>query len=215
MRLESTLSIYGGGPGSGCNPEVGKCGRPESKAVNLSEDQKKAVYTYAGPGFSGDKGFTTDYKNVNAELRKYDGYERLLNKPVYTEQQKSKKETLIKTIQNLDSAVALHVIPHDMEVFRGMDVKTRKSLLDDLKPGDTFKDQAFLSTTTVKAHAEEFAGSSVVMKIKLAQGSVGMVVPAELSKGNVSENEVLMPRNSELLFGGKKGNVYEFSYGNS
>lgn len=28
MNLQSTISIYGGGPGSGCNPEAGKCGRP-------------------------------------------------------------------------------------------------------------------------------------------------------------------------------------------
>lgn len=27
MNLASTISIYAGGPGSGCNPEVGKCGR--------------------------------------------------------------------------------------------------------------------------------------------------------------------------------------------
>lgn len=28
MNLKQTIDIYGGGPGSGCNPEVGKCGRP-------------------------------------------------------------------------------------------------------------------------------------------------------------------------------------------
>ncbi len=28
MNLAATISLYGGGPGSGCNPEVGKCGRP-------------------------------------------------------------------------------------------------------------------------------------------------------------------------------------------
>jgi hypothetical protein len=27
MNLQSTISIYGGGTGSGCNPEKGKCGR--------------------------------------------------------------------------------------------------------------------------------------------------------------------------------------------
>lgn len=26
MNLFATVSLYGGGPGSGCNPEVGKCG---------------------------------------------------------------------------------------------------------------------------------------------------------------------------------------------
>jgi len=30
MRLGSTIVLYGGGPGSGCNPDVGKCGRPKT-----------------------------------------------------------------------------------------------------------------------------------------------------------------------------------------
>lgn len=29
MLLNSTIAIYGGGPGSGCNPDVGHCGRPK------------------------------------------------------------------------------------------------------------------------------------------------------------------------------------------
>ncbi len=32
MNLASTILIYGGGPGSGCNPEAGKCGRTASSA---------------------------------------------------------------------------------------------------------------------------------------------------------------------------------------
>jgi hypothetical protein len=31
MNLSSTLMLYAGGPGSGCNPEKGKCGRPSSR----------------------------------------------------------------------------------------------------------------------------------------------------------------------------------------
>jgi hypothetical protein len=27
VNLAATIEIYGGGPGSGCNPEAGKCGR--------------------------------------------------------------------------------------------------------------------------------------------------------------------------------------------
>src|SRR5438309_4808215 len=28
MNLQATIELYGGGPGSGCNPDVGRCGRP-------------------------------------------------------------------------------------------------------------------------------------------------------------------------------------------
>ncbi|SRR6266566_4596578 len=34
MNIRSTISIYGGGPGSGCNPEAGKCGRPRKKDLS-------------------------------------------------------------------------------------------------------------------------------------------------------------------------------------
>lgn len=30
MRLHAAISLYAGGPGSGCNPEAGKCGRPKT-----------------------------------------------------------------------------------------------------------------------------------------------------------------------------------------
>lgn len=29
MNLSQTIEIWGGGPGSGCNPQVGRCGRPQ------------------------------------------------------------------------------------------------------------------------------------------------------------------------------------------
>lgn len=33
MTLQDAIDLYVGGPGSGCNPEVGKCGRPPGKSV--------------------------------------------------------------------------------------------------------------------------------------------------------------------------------------
>lgn len=33
MNLQQTLDLYGGGRGSGCNPEVGKCGRPKGSGT--------------------------------------------------------------------------------------------------------------------------------------------------------------------------------------
>lgn len=38
MNLGATIElVYSGGPGSGCNPEVGKCGRPAS-GLNSPEE---------------------------------------------------------------------------------------------------------------------------------------------------------------------------------
>lgn len=43
MNLASTIEIYSGGPGSGCNPAVGKCGRPSlgGKVYARPSDIKK------------------------------------------------------------------------------------------------------------------------------------------------------------------------------
>lgn len=40
MNLQTTLSIFAGGAGSGCNPAAGKCGRPER---NWKTDQQAVV----------------------------------------------------------------------------------------------------------------------------------------------------------------------------
>lgn len=49
MNLAATLSLYAGGPGSGCNPAAGKCGRPSDviSDVNDIKDQHKATATLA------------------------------------------------------------------------------------------------------------------------------------------------------------------------
>lgn len=36
MNLQTTLSIYAGGPGSGCNPDVGTCGRKSGAGIPVS-----------------------------------------------------------------------------------------------------------------------------------------------------------------------------------
>lgn len=51
MNLEATISLLAGGPGSGCNPAVGKCGRTivlyHGTAIkNLSSIQKNGLQRY-------------------------------------------------------------------------------------------------------------------------------------------------------------------------
>lgn len=45
MRLSATISIYGGGTGSGCNPKAGKCGRPSLglRSGESTQDKYKDV----------------------------------------------------------------------------------------------------------------------------------------------------------------------------
>jgi hypothetical protein len=73
MNLASTIAIYAGGPGSGCNPKVGKCGRSWSpKKINGTEKS--------------DSGYV--YHATNAE-RAYDiadGYMQTHKPSEYTDQ---------------------------------------------------------------------------------------------------------------------------------
>ncbi len=53
MNISSTISLYGGGPGSGCNPEVGKCGRPETEGYHGTspKDVRKILTFGLKPGY--------------------------------------------------------------------------------------------------------------------------------------------------------------------
>ena len=42
MNLATVIELYAGGPGSGCNPEVGKCGRP----AGAGQDVQKHIAAY-------------------------------------------------------------------------------------------------------------------------------------------------------------------------
>ena len=40
MNLKTAIEIYGGGPGSGCNPDAGTCGRPTNISTNDIVDER-------------------------------------------------------------------------------------------------------------------------------------------------------------------------------
>lgn len=48
MNLTATLELFFGGPGSGCNPQAGKCGRIASDEKDLPKGWEKKVYKLAG-----------------------------------------------------------------------------------------------------------------------------------------------------------------------
>jgi len=52
MNLEEILIILAGGPGSGCNPDVGKCGRPPGERTVVARQlydriKKDGGFTYS------------------------------------------------------------------------------------------------------------------------------------------------------------------------
>lgn len=47
MRLLNTIRLFGGGPGSGCNPDAGKCGRPAGSGAHASKEHVKGYFDNA------------------------------------------------------------------------------------------------------------------------------------------------------------------------
>lgn len=43
MNLAATIELFGGGPGSGCNPEKGKCGRPAGYGTGSKLHMKQSI----------------------------------------------------------------------------------------------------------------------------------------------------------------------------
>lgn len=87
MRLETALDLYAGGPGSGCNPEKGVCGRkpgkgdkstrakstyvPMTKATHKEAmaSQSKLAKTIKGQEISDNKPFDVVWKKTGIEVK--------------------------------------------------------------------------------------------------------------------------------------------------
>lgn len=69
MNLQSTIDIYAGGPGSGCNPEAGHCGRPSSADAYI--DSYRQTFADAAGKFNkavGDLGIVNSRMKSAASL---------------------------------------------------------------------------------------------------------------------------------------------------
>ena len=68
MNIVLLLELYAGGPGSGCNPEAGKCGRPSTGITPpLSDRAQRAIESY-NPVTSAKKQIATRYERQVAKL---------------------------------------------------------------------------------------------------------------------------------------------------
>src|SRR3970282_2268848 len=66
MNLRETIDLYLGGPGSGCNPDGGKCGRPSigvKRDLSESFDYQKKDYQRAVRLWTGKR-----YSNIRKSL---------------------------------------------------------------------------------------------------------------------------------------------------
>lgn len=90
-------------------------------------------------------------------------------------------------IKHMDSALAKSVLTTPMVTYRGSKSKN----FDDLKPGDTFVDKGYASTSYKLSIANSFS-TDVIMKITTPAGKAIAAIPSQ----HTHEAEFLLPRNT-------------------
>jgi ADP-ribosyltransferase exoenzyme len=147
-------------------------GAHKAAAVDLTPEQVQAVKEYTG----------SMYLTVNPRLR--------AGKPV--------AKADMKEMKLIDQAFSKAKTTEPIEVYRGLGNSVRYA---NLKPGESFKDEGFVSTSTDKDTAFNFARGEeeTVMHIQVPKGSKAISVDAlsVFKKGGYatrSENEILLNR---------------------
>ncbi len=133
----------------------------------LSSSQKESATTYTGES----------YKKINGGLRS--------GEALSDENQ--------RTVDGLDSAIAQSSLERPTMLYRGM--KMNDSLRENIKPGATFSDAAYTSTSFDQANSERFSTGGdpgAVMRITAPAGQTGLATSSisEFSE----ENEFVLPR---------------------
>lgn len=124
------------------------------------------------------KAYTGDgYRSVNSRLR---------NQPVKIGSDIEAKQIQAGLDKSFENAPT---VPRNMVVYRGID----RDAIKGLKPGDSFIDKGFVSTT-IKGTGEFKGGAK--LEIRVPKGSKGIYV-ASISKYK-SEREMLLNRGSKF-----------------
>jgi ADP-ribosyltransferase exoenzyme len=148
----------------------------DSHTKTLSKGQREAAETYTGG----------DYEPINGGLR-----------------QGNVPREYQTTVKNLDSAISQSKLPENTVLYRGTSLSPER--MANIKPGATFSDPAYTSTSINPRIPDSFARGEgkTMMRIKAPAGTNGLAV------NNVSnfdgEHEVLLPRGTNY----RVTNVYK------
>lgn len=167
------------------------------------------------------KGFTIDnFKEFEESLINYmngSGDYSLVNTILRGDYTASAKRTEYanKIISDLDSLIAkAPKLEESITTFRGISDKNVAEKLLSLKPGDSFVDKAFTSTSLKESTAEHFArGNGVIVEIVNPAGTKGIFplglrtqVDANMAMRASAEQEFLLPRGTKFYVSEVKGN---------
>lgn len=163
MNLGTVIEITGGGPGSGCNPKVGKCGRSSgwrpSEAAQIKADAYRVIYEQYGQ---------LSHTQINEWLR--EGRPT----PKYPAQQDA--EYFVGKIEKAFNTPGAHeVLRQPMRVYRGIDsLKVYNKFNRGNWKGKTFTDKGIMSTSKsydIAEKAVDLDEKGVVLQIEMPKGT--------------------------------------------
>jgi hypothetical protein len=101
LNLAATIALHAGGPGSGCNPEVGKCGRPATGRAEIESTIAgfAAIYPKVAEKF---KSVVGDMGRVESRLKTADSLQEKLARKDYPLSEMSDIIGLRLTVPNID-----------------------------------------------------------------------------------------------------------------
>lgn len=170
---------------------------------NFKEFEESIVNYMSGSG---------DYSLVNSVLR--GTYTAGVKETARANKIVSDLDALIKKAPKLEESIT---------TFRGISDKNVVDKLLSLKPGDSFADEAFVSTSLKEDTAQRFArNNGVIIEIVNPAGTKGIFpiglrteVDANLAMRASSENEFLLPRDTKFYVTEVKGNRIKVTLDNN
>lgn len=165
--------------------------------INFNRELAKAIKDYTAEGYIVINEFLRD-KPINEVV--YNPKSGRLERINIVDTSQKMKEVAARVIALDNAYKELKDLENDIIVYRGLGGNSNNALenLMDLKPGDTYKDPAFVSTTPKLSTAESFMEGEplILMEIKLKGGNPNA---KDIKPLNVyGESEILLNRDLEL-----------------
>ena len=171
--------------------------KESSKSVESKEatsEEKAALKEYQSGMYESAIG---GYANIQSYLR--------TGKPKYGSFDAKEKAIADEVVKNVSSAIKKHPLDKPMTVYRGLKINKDEpgsKMYQDLKPGDTFQDEGFTSTSTNKKVGDKFSeklnrsDTPIVMEISLKPGDHAL--PMDQYHKHDTEKEMLLDRKTKF-----------------
>jgi hypothetical protein len=151
-------------------------GNPQPSKADITQIKKYTAHDFKK---------TPAYERINGALRR--------DSPLKAEDQ--------KVVDALDRVIQANPSQTDAVLYRAIAREADQPPLPEMKPGDTFSDKGFVSTSTNWTTGSDFQQSGKaehrMLQIKVPKGTPALAVGKHIKDGP-TENEVILPRGSKF-----------------